>query len=144
MFAKPRCNKVLPTVFDDSLSYYEVLCKLCKRVEELENAKKKYKHSIYLYTEQNEICANITIYNNDENKYNIDKFLEYLEAVEGVEGGTCIYTENSNEHYATIYFEKDAQDNINMTIMYDDKSVTVNDLGGIINGLTDKVCEMEG
>lgn len=31
----PYCQKILPTVFDDSLSYYEILCKLTKAIEEL-------------------------------------------------------------------------------------------------------------
>lgn len=30
-----KCTKVLPTVFEDSLSYYEVLCKYGKYIEEL-------------------------------------------------------------------------------------------------------------
>ena len=34
---KPICaTHVLPSVYDDSLSYYEVLCKLAHKVEELE------------------------------------------------------------------------------------------------------------
>lgn len=30
-----RCNKVLPAVYDDALSYYEALCKLANAVNEL-------------------------------------------------------------------------------------------------------------
>lgn len=29
------CQKVLPLVYDDSLSYYEVLCKLTNKINEL-------------------------------------------------------------------------------------------------------------
>lgn len=32
---KFNCRKVLPTVFDESLSYYEAICKLAKIVEEV-------------------------------------------------------------------------------------------------------------
>lgn len=32
-----KCTRVLPTVFEDSLSYYEVLCKLCEAVKELQD-----------------------------------------------------------------------------------------------------------
>ena len=32
-----KCTRVLPTVFEDSLSYYEVLCKLCEAVRELQD-----------------------------------------------------------------------------------------------------------
>ena len=31
-----RCTKVLPTVFDDSLSYYEAICKLSEAIKELQ------------------------------------------------------------------------------------------------------------
>lgn len=31
------CQKVLPVVFDDSLSYYEVLCKLSSKLNEVIN-----------------------------------------------------------------------------------------------------------
>lgn len=34
---KCYCQKVLPLVFDDSLSYYEVVCKLTNKVNELVN-----------------------------------------------------------------------------------------------------------
>ena len=29
------CNKILPLVYDDSLSYYEILCKVVKYINEL-------------------------------------------------------------------------------------------------------------
>lgn len=32
---KPYCQKVLPLVYDDSLSYYEVVCKLTSKVNDL-------------------------------------------------------------------------------------------------------------
>ena len=32
---KFNCRKVLPNVFDESLSYYEAICKLAKVVEDL-------------------------------------------------------------------------------------------------------------
>ena len=41
-----RCNKVLPTVYDESLSYYEVICKLTKRVMELEEKVAPYVHNL--------------------------------------------------------------------------------------------------
>lgn len=30
-----KCNKILPLVYDDSLSYYEVLCKVVAKLNEL-------------------------------------------------------------------------------------------------------------
>ena len=41
-----RCAKVLPTVYDESLSYYEVICKLTKRVIELEKKVAPYVHNL--------------------------------------------------------------------------------------------------
>ena len=32
-----RCTKVLPTVFDDSLSYYEAICKLSEAIKEVQD-----------------------------------------------------------------------------------------------------------
>lgn len=37
-YFKYRCQKVLPLVYDDSLSYYEVLCKLTNTINELIDA----------------------------------------------------------------------------------------------------------
>lgn len=34
-FKRPICHPVLPSVYDDSLSYYEVLCKLASAVDNL-------------------------------------------------------------------------------------------------------------
>lgn len=34
-FINPYCYKILPLVYDDSLSYYEFLCKLTKTVNQL-------------------------------------------------------------------------------------------------------------
>ena len=39
------CFKVLPLVYDESLSYYEVLCKLTKLIQEMA---KKYFGGTYL------------------------------------------------------------------------------------------------
>lgn len=36
LFGDCYCQKVLPLVYDNSLSYYEVLCKLTNKINELE------------------------------------------------------------------------------------------------------------
>lgn len=38
---KPYCHKILPLVYDDSLSYYEVLCKLINKINEIINQDEK-------------------------------------------------------------------------------------------------------
>lgn len=35
LFSDYYCQKVLPLVYDNSLSYYEVLCKLTNKINEL-------------------------------------------------------------------------------------------------------------
>ena len=55
-----RCTRVLPTVYDDSLSYYEVLCKLTKRVEELEKKVAPYVHNVTVKTSVWELTFQVT------------------------------------------------------------------------------------
>ena len=47
------CHKVLPLVYDDSLSYYEVLCKLTKKINEVielaEELKNAYEEILSYY-----------------------------------------------------------------------------------------------
>ena len=38
LFSDCYCQKVLPLVYDNSLSYYEVLCKLTNKINELVDA----------------------------------------------------------------------------------------------------------
>lgn len=40
------CQKVLPTVYDDSLSYYELLCKVLKVLEEVANEVASVEHKL--------------------------------------------------------------------------------------------------
>lgn len=42
----PYCQKVLPLVYDDSLSYYEVLCKLRSKINECINVINSYEETI--------------------------------------------------------------------------------------------------
>lgn len=84
MFCKPKCNKVLPTVFDDALSYYEVLCKLSKEVEELKEPKytKLYQHSIKI-TNNNILIATTNIITTQALEFTYDEFLNYLKNTKG-------------------------------------------------------------
>ena len=49
------CHKVLPTVYDDSLSYYEVLCKVSARLNEVINSHNEI--SEYLSTDLQEVLS---------------------------------------------------------------------------------------
>ena len=52
----PYCQKVLPLVYDDSLSYYEVLCKLTGKINELityiENFEENVTDDVKVYTDE--------------------------------------------------------------------------------------------
>lgn len=52
----PYCQKVLPLVYDDSLSYYEVLCKLTGKINELityiENFEENVADDVKVYTDE--------------------------------------------------------------------------------------------
>jgi len=41
-----KCQKVLPTIYNESLSYYEVLCKLYKIIDDLDERLEKVESSI--------------------------------------------------------------------------------------------------
>lgn len=75
---KIKCNKVLPLVYDNSLTYYEVLCKLtdkinevinCLNIQETEitNLKQSYEN---INTSIQEIINSLTIVNNSINVIN--------------------------------------------------------------------------
>ena len=64
----PCCHKVLPLAYDDSLSYYEVLCKLSAKMNELiENINNNFGNEIaeYLASHFNELMVQ-AVYNEEE------------------------------------------------------------------------------
>ena len=68
-----KCYKVLPLVYDDSLSYYEVLCKLTNKIneviesinstyeEKIKEAVDKYFNTIMINAIYNESAESITL-----------------------------------------------------------------------------------
>lgn len=52
------CNKVLPLVFDDALSYYEVLCSVKQKLNELISVLNEYQDSLKDYVDQQD-AANL-------------------------------------------------------------------------------------
>lgn len=73
------CNKVLPLVYDDSLSYYEVLCKVTNKINELVNSNTGIERElIRLSTGLNEADSNIDNINNHLVQYVMDNFLNRL------------------------------------------------------------------
>ena len=53
---KAWCQKVLPIVYDDSLSYYELLCKL------LDAVNKNSENNTILVTDMNRLCEYVNTY----------------------------------------------------------------------------------
>ena len=47
-----RCFKVMPLVYDESLSYYEVLCKLTEKLNDVINQLSRDYSEIYKYIDQ--------------------------------------------------------------------------------------------
>lgn len=73
-----KCNKILPLVYDNSLTYYEVLCKLTEKINEvinrlniqeteITNLKESYEN---INTSIQEITDSLTIVNNSINVIN--------------------------------------------------------------------------
>ena len=52
-----KCQKVLPTVYDESLSYYEQVCKLVKMMEDLK--KGGYEHYLKFVTDGYEVLMSV-------------------------------------------------------------------------------------
>lgn len=71
-----RCLKVLPTVYDESLSYYEQVCKLGERVTRLENEGAVYCHHILLTSGDN--FVRFVVYYGSEEFKNVSEVVGVL------------------------------------------------------------------
>lgn len=67
------CQSVLPLVYDDSLSYYEVLCKVVKYINELIDSDKEIINDI------DELRADLKIVQDWIANYDEDKIIELFE-----------------------------------------------------------------
>ena len=87
------CQKVLPLVYDDSLSYYEVLCKVVKYINELIEADK------VLSDELEDLRGDLNVVQewikNFDTKFAEDIIKEYL--------ATMIFVEISDSGYIVYY-----------------------------------------
>lgn len=91
---KWRCQKVLPTVYDESLSYYEQVCKLVKMVEDLE--KGGYAHYLKFVTDGYEVL--VSVYG-DEGKIGNAVELSVYMTSKGIEELGC----NGNRNGDGVY-----------------------------------------
>ena len=108
MFAfKWDCNKILPLVFDESLSYYEVLCKLTKKI--------------------NDVIEKISDY--DDLKEAVQELLEFEESTEETLGQYNTYI--SSLQNAVIDLGRNKQDNLGYIEFDYSGNVTI--VGDIVN-----------
>lgn len=86
------CQKVLPLVYDDSLSYYEVLCKVVKYINELIEQDKIFAEQIAdLQSDLAEVQRWIDNFDTSYAEEIIKKYLATMIFVEITEAGYIVY-----------------------------------------------------
>lgn len=98
------CQKVLPLVYDDSLSYYEILCKIVKYINNLiENQKELSNELINLQKEISIIQKWIDNFDTSYIEEIVKKYLATMIFVEITDSGFFMYY--IPEHWEDITFE---------------------------------------
>lgn len=98
------CQKVLPLVYDDSLSYYEILCKIVKYINSMiENQKEFTDELSKLQEEINVIQKWIDDFDTTYIEKIIEKYLATMIFVEITDSGYFVYY--IPEQWADITFE---------------------------------------
>lgn len=98
------CQKVLPLVYDDSLSYYEILCKIVKYINSIiENQKELSNELINLQKEIDIIQKWIDNFDTSYIEEIIKKYLATMIFVEINDNGYFMYY--IPEHWEDITFE---------------------------------------
>lgn len=87
------CQKVLPLVYDDSLSYYEVLCKVVAYINAL------ITDSNNIISDIDELKKEIEIINNWINNFNEEEIKKYVEQYVDKYIATMIFVEISKAGY---------------------------------------------
>lgn len=86
------CNVVLPLVYDDSLSYYEVLCKVVKYINDLIDQDKIFgQELVNLKTELNEVQKWIDNFDPEYLKQWIANYISTMIFVEINDDGYIVY-----------------------------------------------------
>lgn len=97
------CQKVLPLVYEDSLSYYEILCKVVDYINNMiENQKEFIDEINELKTELKEVQKWIDDFNTDFIQEEIKKYISTMIFVEISKSGYIIY--NVPENWSDITF----------------------------------------
>lgn len=117
------CNKVLPLVYDDSLSYYELLCKVVKKLNDL----------IEAYSGYDTIIADI--------KTSVDKLQEqinafdttYIEKLISDKLASMIYVDISDVGYIIYHIPENWKDIAFNTTGLDISNEELGDAGHVAN-----------
>lgn len=117
------CNKVLPLVYDDSLSYYELLCKVVKKLNDL----------IEAYSGYDTIIADI--------KASVDKLQEqinafdttYIEKLISDKLASMIYVDISDAGYIIYHIPENWKDIAFNTTGLDISNEELGDAGHVAN-----------
>lgn len=97
------CQKVLPLVYDDSLSYYELLCKVVDYINELINADKIIVDNLEeLEAELEEVQKFIANFDTDFAREVLEKYIATMIFVEITDSGYIVY--NIPSSWNTITF----------------------------------------
>ena len=97
------CQKVLPLVYDDSLSYYEVLCKVVDYINELIDADKIIKDNLEeLEAELRVVQEFINNFDTDFAREVLEKYIATMIFVEITDSGYIVY--NIPSSWNTITF----------------------------------------
>lgn len=103
------CNKVLPLVYDNSLSYYEVLCKVVKYINDLIDADKILgKELENLSRELSEVQKWIDNFDTTWIKDAVEKFIATMIFVEITNAGYIVY--NVPDSWDNIVFNTTGKD----------------------------------
>lgn len=97
------CQKVLPLVYDNSLSYYEVLCKVVKYINDLIDADKIIKDNLEeLKAQLDEVQKFIDNFDTDFAREVLEKYIATMIFVEITDSGYIVY--NIPSSWDTITF----------------------------------------
>lgn len=97
------CQKVLPLVYDNSLSYYEVLCKVVKYINDLIDSDKEIIKDIdVLRQEMDEVLAFMEKYREEAEKIIKEEIEKYI--------ATMVFFGITNEGYFVAYIPESWDD----------------------------------
>lgn len=117
------CYKVLPLAYDNSLSYYEVLCKVVSKLNEVIEAQDKYSDTF------NEIQEAI-----DKLQEQVDNFdTTYIEKIINDKLANMIYVSISNAGYIIYYIPDGWKDITFNTTGLDISNEELGDAGHVAN-----------